>query len=628
MARLSLSFFGSFLVSLDGRPVHGFESGKVRALLAYLAVESDRPHSRDALAGLLWPNQPELAAHASLSQALANLRRAIGDSAARPPFLKITRDSIQFNTESDHTLDVAEFLGRLTAWKLHVHRRAETCKLCADRLQAAADLYRGNFLEEFFLRGNERFEDWLLLKRERLRRLALEALYHLSDYYERCGNHEQAYQYAARQIEIDAWREQAYRQAMQALALSGQRNAALALYESVRQILSRELGVEPTTETAALYEQIKAGVLPVGPPSLGLPHDGLPTFGTSFIGREAELRLVIDCLENPKCRLVTLTGPGGIGKTRLALEAAVQCAESYSAGVSFVSANLLISNTVLVTAIANALRIAFSDPADHAAQLLTYLRDKDMLLIIDGLEGLLSAAGLLATISQQAPRVVVLVTSRQRLGLQEEWVLDVQGLPCPRDTSLDALETYGAVSLFVQCARMVRARFSLSVHNAPYVTRICQLVEGTPLAIELAAARLSAFSCKDIAYEIERDLDFLAIEQHDATLPHRSMTAVFDRSWDMLSSRERSALQQLSVFRSGFSKEEAGQTAGVSVPVLTSLVDKSLVRKSAAGRYEMHELIRRYSVERLQKVVNEERRLVSATADLSGAFLTESAGRS
>lgn len=617
MAQLILSCLGSFRITLGGRPVNGFESNKVRALLAYLAIESDRPHSRDALVGLLWPDQLEKTAHAALSQALSNLRRTIGDMRAQSPFLTILRDSIQFNVESDHRLDVAEFIVLLRRCRQHAHRHPQSCCSCMERLQAAADSYRGDLLEDLSPHGSPGFDEWVMMKRERLRRLALEVLFDLAECQNRHRSYEQAYQLAMRQIELDPWREEAYRQAMQALALRGERNAALAQYHSVRLVLERDLGIAPTAETTALYKQIKdESLAPNRAPPPGNPS-WLPTLTTRLVGREAELVYVIDRLEEPNCRLLTLTGPGGVGKTHLAIEAASRCIGSFAHGVCFISATELRSMECLVSAIAEAVGLLFSGSARPVAQLLHHLHEKDMLLVVDGFDHLVPVAGPLITILQKAPRLVLLVTSCERLGLPAEWVIEVAELPYPCGNPIQPIETYDAVKLFLQRASMVQPDFWLSPHNAPYVACICKLVEGLPLAMELAAAKLSAFSCKDIADEIERDLGFLSEEPRDATLSPRSMMSVFDRLWDRLSADERGAVWQLSDFRNGFSKNEAERMAGVSTLVLAKLVNKSLVRKLTGGRYKMYEFIRRYARERLQKVTDTEQLLGASPLQMS-----------
>jgi DNA-binding SARP family transcriptional activator len=263
MARLSLSLLGSFHVGLDGAAVTTFESEKVRALLAYLAIEANQPHRREALVGLLWPDSSEQAARRNLSQALFNLRQAIDDAHATPPYLLISRDAIQFNTASDHTLDVATFTTQLDACDAHPHQRLNTCTSCTHRLQQAIAVYRGDFLQHFFIADSAAFEEWALLRREALHRRVLDALAHLADSCEQRGEYQAAHRYASRQLELDPWREEAHRQLMRVLALNGERSAALAQYEICRRTLAAELGVEPAAETTLLHRQIQRDELKV-----------------------------------------------------------------------------------------------------------------------------------------------------------------------------------------------------------------------------------------------------------------------------------------------------------------------------------------------------------------------------
>jgi DNA-binding SARP family transcriptional activator len=393
MAHLSLVLLGALRLELDGTPVTAFESDKVRALLAFLAVEADRPHRRDALAGLLWPERPERAAHLSLNQALANLRRAIGDRTAVTPLLRITPETIQFDRASDHDLDVVAFSDLLAACDQHSHRHPETCTSCARRLHQAAALYRGSFLDQFFLSDSALFEEWALVKRERLHRRVLRALAQLADYYERRGEYDAAQHYLWSQLELDPWREESHRQLMRVLALGGQRSAALMQYATCRRILTEELGVEPETETAALYAQIQRGAaLTNGRATLPTTNVPAHTPLTPFIGRETELAQLADRLEDRGCRLLTLVGLGGIGKTRLALQAATDQRASFRDGVCFVALAQLRSAEFVVPAIAGALRFAFHGAVDPKTQLLAYLRAKDLLLVLDNFEHLLPAA--------------------------------------------------------------------------------------------------------------------------------------------------------------------------------------------------------------------------------------------
>ncbi len=332
------------------------------------------------------------------------------------------------------------------------------------------------------------------------------------------------------------------------------------------------------------------------PPRL---FSNLPTPPTPLIGREHELVALARLLRDPQCRLLTIVGPGGIGKTRLAIEAASAQGEAFSDGVFFASLVGTSSTGSMVPAIAKAVGFSFSGPAGLRTQLVNYLRGKQMLLLLDNLEHLLDDAELLAQVLECAPGPVLLVTSRERLDLRGEWVFEVQGLPVPAHDQVEGLESYSAVELFMQSARRAWLGFELSGEERPNLVRICQLVEGMPLGIELAAAWVRVLSCREIAQEIERNLDFLSASARDVPERHRSIRAVFDQSWHLLSAEGQQVLRRLSVFRGGFGREAAERVAGATLTLLSAMVAKSLVRRSSVGRYDLHELIRQYARERL-----------------------------
>lgn len=324
MARLALTFLGAFETTLEGRPITGFEYDKVRALLAYLAVEADRPHRREVLAGLLWPDRPERNARQNLSQALFNLRHALADDEARLPFLFVTPQTLQFNRLSDHELDVTTFTDLLADFQAHHHLPHEVGELCANQLEQAVALYRGDFLAGFSLSDSAAFEEWAVLHRERLHRLALEALCHLGDYFEGGGEYESALRYVWRQVELEPWAEKAHQQLMRLLAWSGQRGAALAQYETCRRVLLAELGVEPTQATTALYQQIHAGKLSRGmeeqPQVYNLPIPRPVNLAVPFVACEHELAQLKGFLHLALAgqgRVVFVTGGPGRGKTAL-----------------------------------------------------------------------------------------------------------------------------------------------------------------------------------------------------------------------------------------------------------------------------------------------------------------------
>ena len=321
---LSIWLFGPPQVRLDQEVVSNLRSDKALALLAYLAVESDRAHRREKLAGMLWPDYPESSARASLRRALTDVRQAIGHHRATPPYLLTTRETLQFNTDSDYWLDVEAIAG-----------------LADDLagLEQAVALYRGRFLEGFSVSDAPSFEEWALLKKEQLERQVLEMLGRLATTYERRGEYEHAQRYARRRVELEPWNEQAQRQLMQLLALSGQRNAALAQYETCRRLLEDELDVEPDPETTRLYESIRDGTL-VAPPFVSPP----PAFASeeaqvgaaerpAFVARDGELARLAQFLDQALAGqglVVFIIGEPGSGKTVLAQEFVRQAMDSHA----------------------------------------------------------------------------------------------------------------------------------------------------------------------------------------------------------------------------------------------------------------------------------------------------------
>ncbi|MDQ4078436.1 MAG: tetratricopeptide repeat protein [Chloroflexota bacterium] len=614
MAHLSLSLLGPPHLTLNEQPITHFRYDKVQALLIYLAVEADRAHRRDALAGLLWPDLPERDARVNLRQALLTLRKAIGDHTADPSFLLITRPTLQFNRASDQWLDVTHFTSLLAACESHVHRHPQSCPVCAKQRERALALYRDTFLAGFFLPDSAPFEEWALLKREWLQRLAWEALSHLVAYHERRGAYLEAARYARRQLELEPWQEEVHRTLMRLLILRGARSAALAHYEQCRHILQEELGVEPDEATATLYEEIRDGEFdsPVAEKRLSIPAlrpHNLPPQLTLFVGREREVGELATHLDSVDQRLITLLGPGGVGKMRLALQVATEQLDAYDHGVFLVALESTGSVDQLVTAIGEAIHCPFTAQAPLKEQLLDHLRDKAMLLVLDNFEHLHQAAPLLVDLLVAAPRVKLLVNSRERLNLKGERLFEVKGLDTPPltphettlpDQAKEHFECYSAVQLFLQAARRVARDFAPTEVDLSWIARICHRLEGLPLGIELAASWVRLLSCREIAGEMEQSLDFLTTTLQDVPARHRSLRAVLDHSWSLLSCEEQKLLIALSTFRGGFRRDAATQVSDATLPLLASLLDKSLLRRQPTGRYDLHEVVRQYAHDKLQ----------------------------
>lgn len=336
-------------------------------------------------------------------------------------------------------------------------------------------------------------------------------------------------------------------------------------------------------------------------------HSHLPVSPTPLVGREHELDIIPKQLLEPACRMLTLTGPGGIGKTRLAIDVGRALAPHFGDGVHFISLVGVGSPESILPVLADLLGWSFSGPADPIVQLTSFLHDKKILLIFDNMEHLLEGRSLLGEILQGTHDVKIVVTSREQLHLQWEWLFEVQGLPVSDESTLEALEANSAIQLFAQRARQASQSFSLEAEDRSSILQICRLVGGLPLAIELAASWARILSAREIRLELEKNLDFLETRKLDVPQRHRSIKTVFDHSWKLLSANERDLLMKLSIFQGGFTREAAIEVTDASLFLLSSLVDKSLLRHTKdPDRYDLHEVVRTYAFAQLQNHPAEE----------------------
>lgn len=320
---------------------------------------------------------------------------------------------------------------------------------------------------------------------------------------------------------------------------------------------------------------------------------------TPFVGRASEVETITNRLLEAECRLFTVTGLGGCGKTRLAIEVAGRIGHHFPHGTVFVALQPISRSDLLISAIAQAVGVMFYGEAEAHEQLLAYLHDKTLLLILDNFEHLLDEAAFVSTMLQAAPGVTVLATSREALHLQEEWLYPLQGLATPSSVYTTSLEDYEAVQLFLSLTRRVQPAFDLAREHES-VVRICRMTAGLPLAIELAVSWLKGLHATQVADAMQRNLDLLSTNTRNVEARHRNMRAVFDQSWALLSDDERRIFVRLSVFRGGFTSEAAEYLAGASLAGLAALVEKSLIQLESTSRFSMHELLRQYGIEKLE----------------------------
>lgn len=602
---LRISLLGDVVIQLGDHMVAGLPSRAADALLIYL-VCNRRPVAREKLAELLWAERSPAQALTNLRTILTFLRRELGD------YLVVNRQALAFDHSRNHWLDIAAFEHGYAA--LGLDRLAPLDAERAGRLQAVLDLYRGDFLEGFYLREGIGFEEWATLERERLRYLALEGFQLLATYQLEAGDYRRGIATATRWRRLDPYNEEACRTLMWLFTRAGQPHLGVQTYAELRRTLRSDLGVEPGPATASLFECVQGARFP--------PPVSLPPAATSFVGREAESDTLGRLLLSQGSRLITLTGPGGIGKTRLAVEAARSLAARlpgrFLSGVHFVPLAAVSSTQSLPTAIVSALGVELRSADPLRRQLLDYLAPREALLILDNLEHLLDDGGeavaLLMDLLRDAPYLKLLITSRERVGLYEEVVFDVPGLAVA-ETEGAGSPLAGAMLLFVETAQRGRRDFDPRPSDLVHIAEVCRLAAGMPLAIELAAGWLRRYDCAEIARRLKHSPDFLAADYRDLPERQRSLRSVFEHSWRQLPAAEQAALAQLAIFAGGFTADAAQGVLGGPAP-LVELADKSLLQRQPGGRFDLHPLLRLYAGERLALTPDLQQR----TADHHAAF--------
>lgn len=547
-------------------------------MLAYLA-HTRRTHRRDSLATLLWEDRPQSQAMGNLRVLLSSLRKQL------PQFTLIERHTVSLNFDAEIFVDSLALIDAAIAAKHHYQTPKQLLPVQASDLESAVSLYTGDFLAGFHIRDSLGFEEWVSLTREQVRMAVLDGLYLLLAHHTAANHLREAIATAERIIAIDPLQEAAHRAVMRLLALNGLRNAAIRRYKACVDVLDAELGVEPHPQTIELYDRIVD--------MNRMPAIALPSQPTPFLGREAECADIRRRLADDNCRLLTLTGPGGIGKTRLALETARRTRPMFLHSAAFVPLEQVEANTEVVPAIARAFGFPVDDDAPEAS-LWDFLREKELLLVLDNFEHLpASAATIIHQLIKEAPLIKILITSRKPLALRAEWVYSVSGFPLPASNPA-AIAASDAGQLFVQSAQR-GASFAPNDDDFCAIGEICRLVNGLPLGVELAATWVRVFSCAEIVRNIATDLDFLSAPAVDRPARHDSLRVVFEQSWGLLTDAERQALLRMAIFRAPFSLAAAVAVAKISARQLPPLVDASfLIAQPEHDTFDMHPLMKQF----------------------------------
>jgi DNA-binding SARP family transcriptional activator len=568
---LEIRALGTPQLAVNGRDLSSI-SLRAQVMLVYLSLEGGK-HSRNYLATMLWPDSPEAKALTSLRVLLSELRKLVPDN------LDIERSVLGIDPEGDLYLDVVEFEGLLKTGEI----------------KKAFKLYRGELLAGVYIPGSPEFENWRRWENERVRLLALNQAEKVIRKEFGMGNYREVEECCREVIRIDPINETANLYLILVQAVTGQRSAAAKHIKEYKTSLKENLGMDLPEEITKIQEVIFGGDLESIINNLTPSHD-LPSSTTSFIGRVAEIDAISKLITNPDCRLISIIGPGGMGKTRLAIEAVRSTLLEFPDGSFFVPMDTVTNEDGIIPTLAEALQFRLGtivSEIDPDLQLFDYLKHRRLALILDGFEHLTESGHLLHKLLVNAPGLKLVITSRHKLNLPEEWIFPLEGLHIPENIKPDG-DLPEALALFFSRTKQNLPINTITAEDMRQAARICRLVEGMPLGIELAAAWTSVLDFSEIADEIMENYGFLEDCHPDPSSKSKSMRAVFQSSWSLLKESQQTILLRLSVFRGGFSRQAAREISKASLTDLSILMDRSLLRKNAPGQFEIHPIVSQF----------------------------------
>lgn len=565
---------------------------KQHALLYYLIIKGDWVN-REVLADLFWELGEEKA-RSNLRVALTKLNK--DDNFNWAGNLEVERSRVRLRLKND----VSDF------------REAINDK----QWIKAQELYMGPLLKGVNLRKAEQFDQWLVTEREALHTQWREALTTQAKFWEaeeRFDDASQLMQILLQHEDNNAYeeREDTLLQLLRCADKSGEYTQALRCYQTTKKRFEQDgLFLSAAVEELAkrLEQKQQQKILTAE----SIPKYTIPIQANAFIGRNTELKEIANLLGQESCRLLTLKGLGGIGKTRLAMQVTESQTETFSDGVHFISLAALQSANNLAATILGTLKISLIAGQTPEEGLKVNLRDKKIFLTLDNFEQILAGASLLGELLEQAANLKILVTSREPLNISWEVPFEIFGMNYPEKVTVDDFANYDAVRLFTRTAKVADRQFQLTAEHYPAVLEICRVVEGMPLGLELAASWAANFSCQEIAEFLKEDVSMLENTLKDAPERHRNLNKVFEHSWNLLNELEQSMLSKLAIFRGGFDKDAAKSITKAPFITLLQLKQKSLVRKAKEERFDMHEVVRQGAEKKLKENVNEYKQTCTA----------------
>lgn len=593
---IQAKFLGDFEISANGCAISGLATQKNKALAAYLILEHGRDHPRSKLAALFWPDVEEQVALHNLRQALSVIRKAF-DPCGGGEIFTSNRETIGFRAGTKITVDVIDFERWMRAMVDRFHLQ-QGRGFPIQRLKRELATYQGELLDTLVLADASMFSDWLVLRREALNRLAVEGASLLLQYYENRNEWSEARKSAEMLVKLAPWDENAHSRLINILLQLAQGNAALAHYQSAVRYFEEELAIEPEFQLKKARADIQ-GFFASGrsePRPKAIPVH-VPGYSSPFIGRVQELETLEDWVSDPGCQLVTITGPGGSGKTRLASRLAESQDTLFAGGVFFVSIAGCGDRQQLCSRILNTVNSVEERSADSMEELLGWARNRRVLLILDNVDNCSEVAEMAVRLLETSGQIVLVCTSYTRLDLVGERVYALGGLSTDEGSDSEAVRLFMS---HVQPESQPECRTREFMENT---LNICRLVEGLPLAIDLAAGQVKRIPSEELLTGLEKTKDILHSSAVNLPERHRSITASFENCWNHLPDRQQSVLASLTVFQSPFTLQAAAEVCGVGSSEVRELANQSLLIWDGQENFRFHRAIHQYAREKL--VLNE-----------------------
>lgn len=595
---IQAKFLGDFEIRVSGQVISGLSTLKSKALLAYLLMEGQKPQPRSVLAATFWPDVPEQTALHNLRQALVLINKAFVSFNMGGELFESSRDSITLHPQVALSVDALDFTAQMEELFKYMDGPPER-GYPIQRLNRVLRLFRGEFLPFFSLPDADPFEDWLAMRRESITRLALQGFAWQLQYHENRGEWNAAYGLTQNLIKLAPWDEQAHYRAIRCLLELSQSSAAASHYQNAVHYFQKELDVEPGSSLDAakhLIDDFQAGKRPQT--AKPFPTPDLPHFATPFIGRSREIEVLESWMADPHCNLITLTGPGGSGKTCLAVQMAEQQNSLFKDGVHFASLANCQTRQQIAASVFRSLGMLFERGNDAFEELLEWSLNRKALLVLDNVDNTSEAADFAARLSGHAPQLILLFTAYSRLNLIGEKVFALEGLPLQKGPLEDGPAE--AVQLYLS---HLQAESLPEFHSPSFladVNQICDLVDGMPLAIALAAGQTRCMPANELLAEIRRNLDVLRSQSANYPERHRSIQASFENAWNHLSTDRQKFLALLTAFQTPFTAKAAETLFAISSIDLRDLAGESLLTWDASERYRFHRTIWQYAREKSQ----------------------------